>query len=88
MSESKWQGMASFEVEMHAFQSGAIRVVRVPLDELDGIPEHDLERIFHWGQNDFQPTVDRCSVSMGDVVRYNGDRWVCEMVGWKWVVKQ
>jgi hypothetical protein len=73
----------TFEVEMLAFQGGLIRRVRVPEDELDGVPAHDLERIFYWGQNDFQPVAERCSVSMGDVVRYNGDRWLCAMVGFQ-----
>lgn len=72
-----------FEVEMRAFQEGVIRRVRVPSQELDGNPDHDLERIFYYGQNDFQPVADRCSVSMGDVVRYNGQRWYCSMVGWQ-----
>lgn len=73
----------TFEVEMLAFQNGVIRKVRVPAHELDGTPAHDLERIFYYGQNDFQPVADRCSVSMGDVVRYKGQRWSCEMVGFK-----
>jgi hypothetical protein len=80
--------MAEFEVEMHAFQNGIIRIVRVPLDELDGIPAHDLERIFYWGQNDFQNVAGRCSVSVGDVVRINGDRWRVDLTGWtkvRWV---
>ena len=72
-----------FEVEMVAFQKGVIRAVRVPKDELDGNPTHDLERIFYWGQNDFQPVAGRCSVSMGDIVRYNGQRWLCAMVGFE-----
>lgn len=63
------------------FQKGAIRVVDVPDDELNGIVEHDLEKIFLYGQNDFQPVPKRCSVSAGDVVRYHGQRYMINTVG-------
>jgi hypothetical protein len=73
----------TFEVEMLAFSRGdpEIRIVKVPSSELNGIPEHDLERVFYWGQNDFQQVSRRCSVSMGDVVRMDGERWRVEMCG-------
>ena len=77
-----------FEVEMRAFQEGVIRKVLVPTKELNGDPHHDLERVFYYGQNDFQPVADRCSVSMGDVVRYKGQRWYCSMVGWQQLPNQ
>ena len=69
-----------FEVEMRAFQAGVIRPVRVPSRELTGEMVHDLERVFYWGQNDFQPVAGRCSVSCGDVIRFDGNRfWVAPM---------
>jgi len=80
LADKPWE---PFEVELNAFQDGVIRIVRVPQDQLDGDPMHDLEQIFYWGQNDFQPVKDRCSVSMGDVVRYRDERWLCAMVGFQ-----
>lgn len=73
----------TFEVEMRAFQAGVIREVRVPASELTGEPMHDLERVFYWGQNDFEPVPRRCSVSCGDVVRYDGKRWEVMPCGFK-----
>jgi hypothetical protein len=55
-----------FEVEMNAFMDGKIREVNVPDQELapnDHI--QNLEKVFYYGQNDFQPVADRCSVSVG-----------------------
>jgi hypothetical protein len=75
--------LTKFEVEMHAFQKGIIRYVYVPSKDLNGDAERDLEHVFYWGQNDFQPMRRRCSVSMGDIARYNGQRWLCAMVGWE-----
>lgn len=70
-----------FEVELTMFQQGAIRVVDVPDHELTGVVERDLEKIFYYGQNDFQPIPKRCSVSAGDVVRYHGQRYMIDTVG-------
>ena len=41
-----------------------------------------LDKVFYYGQNDFQPKQQR-SVSVGDVVRLYGQRWTVAMVGWK-----
>jgi hypothetical protein len=65
------------------FQGGAIRVVEVPDSELTGRIEDDLEKIFRYGQNDFQPLPDRVSVSAGDVVRYHGTRYLVDTIGFK-----
>jgi hypothetical protein len=59
-----------FEVELWAFGGmGQIREVDVPADELTGDVRGDLELVFKYGQNDFQPQSDCRSVSVGDVVR-------------------
>lgn len=63
------------------FQKGVIRVVDVPDNELTGRIEDDLEKIFYYGQNDFQNNPERCSVSAGDVVRYHGTRYMIEPMG-------
>lgn len=72
------------EVEMNAFLNGEIRVVEVPDEEWAGLSDDPskLERIFFWGQNDFQPKPFP-SVSVGDVVRLGADRWIVEGVGWR-----
>lgn len=63
-----------FKVHMVAFHNPCdddvqVRVVKVPEEELNDsqAPEVKLERVFHWGQNDFQPQA--CpSVSVGDII--------------------
>jgi len=77
----------SFIVELRSFQNGALRGVRVPASELTGATMHDLDRVFFWGQNDFQPVVGKCSVSVGDVIAYNGDDYMVEPVGFKKIEK-
>jgi len=54
-------------VEMNAFNDGKIRTVNVPDEEMTGIIEQDLELVFKYGQNDFQPKPIS-SVSVDDVV--------------------
>jgi hypothetical protein len=72
-----------FEVELQMFQKGVIRMVDVPDQELTGNIEDDLDKIFYYGQNDFQPSSTRCSVSAGDIVRYHGIRYLIEPMGFK-----
>lgn len=82
----------SYEVELHAFgeQGQTIRTVDIPLTEVGGIDcRRDLLEvtrdilglIFHYGQNDFQPKPVR-SVSVGDIVRLAGERFVVKGIGW------
>lgn len=72
--------------ELRAFaENGEIKIR--PID----IPDHAaqgkntqelLDLAFYYGQNDFQPR-EFYSVSAGDViVLENGERWLCEMIGW------
>jgi hypothetical protein len=73
-----------FEVELHMFCKGRIRVVDVPDIELKGEINHDLGRIFYYGQNDFQFDPDNNpSVSAGDIVRYHGTRYMLNPIGHK-----
>lgn len=71
------------EVEMRAFFNGKIRVVDVPDDEWASLPDSsaNLEKVFCYGQNDFQPKPAP-SVSVGDVVRLDGKLFRCESIGW------
>jgi hypothetical protein len=72
-----------FEVELHMFQKGAIRIVDVPDEELTGNVAEDLQKVFYYGQNDFQNDPEHCSVSAGDVVRYHGTRYMIEPIGFE-----
>ena len=58
-------------VLMLAHMDGEIRQVNVPDDEWNDSPS-PLDLVFYYGQNDVQPVPDRCSVSMGDVILFNG----------------
>lgn len=73
-------------VKMLAFMDGEIRNVVLPDTFVGAItPENTttiLDRVFYYGQNDFQPVPKRCSVSVGDVAEINGEFWLCAFVGW------
>lgn len=71
-----------FNVQMLAFMDNEIRPVNVPDNEITGIVENDLERIFYYGQNDFQPLPHCCSVSVGDVVELGGKFYIVRGIGW------
>lgn len=71
-------------VHMLAFQEGVVRLVELP----EGVePDLEiralLEMVFHYGQNDFQPRVGCCSVSMGDVAEIDGHYYLCCPLGWR-----
>lgn len=72
-------------VMLLAFGEGQLRPVNVP-DEVIAGREKDtafvLEKVFYFGQNDFQPLPDRYSVSVGDVALLNGQFWVVRPMGW------
>lgn len=72
----------TIEVEMLAFGNGEIRQVDIPDEKVSDDVDAMLELAFHYGQNDFQPK-NHPSVSVGDVVRYNGERYKVEMIGFK-----
>lgn len=72
------------KVEMQAFAPGKVREVFVP-DEEWGRADNTtrrLERVFRYGQNDFQPQP-LPSVSVGDVVVIDDRRFVCAPMGWR-----
>ena len=70
-----------FEVELRAYKNGEIREVEVPDQEIKNAdPDKVLERIFFWGQNDFQPRK-LPSVSVGDVVRLDGKKYLVAALG-------
>lgn len=71
------------EVEMLAFGGGAIRKVRIPHDEFVPLaPLAQMDLVFRYGQNDFQPQP-MPSVSVGDVIRYQGRRYRVAPIGFE-----
>jgi hypothetical protein len=72
----------TYEVEMHAFAEGKTRRVNVPDDE-----DQTLGNIFKYGQNDFAGAIDLMqqmpSVSVGDIIRLRGWRYVVMPNGFK-----
>lgn len=79
----------AFEVELNMFAQGKIRKVRVPKYEIhdfwskrDFDTNEILDAVFKYGQNDFQPQK-LPSVSMGDVIRFKGDRYLILSVGFR-----
>ena len=74
-----------FNVLMLAFNedTNKVRTVDVPDTKLTGKAKHDLGYIFHFGQNDFQNDPSHYSVSMGDVIEYNGEYFLVKMVGYQ-----
>ncbi len=74
----------TIEVELNTFGGGrTIRKVEVPDDEWRAAgTEARLELAFQYGQNDFQPQP-LPSVSVGDVVRLEGERWAVAPCGWE-----
>ena len=86
------QEVALIEVEMYAFEDGNIRHVIIPISEGIGqasespywnnLDTHQkLDQIFYYGQNDFQPVPNHCSVSVGDIIRLEGKRYRVEATG-------
>lgn len=73
----------AFEVELNMFCQGAIRIVRVPKHEIGNVSYiEDLNAIWYWGQNDHQPQK-MPSISMGDVIRFRGERYLIMAAGFK-----
>jgi hypothetical protein len=70
--------MVFIEVELWAFRdAGKIRKVWIPNDQ-----KLSLANAYHFGQNDFQPQAMR-SVSCGDIIRFNGKRYMVWSIGFR-----
>ena len=75
------------KAHMLAFANGKVREIEVPDAEMVGTAEEKLEKIFYYGQNDFQPRA--CpSLSAGDVVSLDGAYWLVKPVGWQRLSEQ
>jgi hypothetical protein len=86
------EDVVTIEVEMQAFGGGRIRTVVIPIAEgmgqttdspfwRDLTTDQKLDHMFYYGQNDFQPVANHCSVSVGAVIRLEGKRYRVEAVG-------
>ena len=77
--------MKTVQVEMLAFgEKGLFREVEIPTSyPHQGNTEEILEATFRFGQNDFQPIADRASVSVGDVIWLDVEKWLVKMAGFK-----
>ncbi len=77
--------MKIVQVEMLGFgKKGEFRPVKIPEDQ----PNQDttaglLDAVFYWGQNDFQTCGSCYSVSVGDVVWLDGEKWLVKGFGFK-----
>ncbi len=71
------------KVEVELLVSGAmedeIRNVIVPYDPEKGVADL-LQGVFLYGQNDIQPQKRPC-VSVGEVIRWAGDKWLVLVYG-------
>lgn len=77
--------MKHIPVLMLAFsdETDDFRLVDVPDEEVDGATLAEiLERVFYWGQNDFQPK-QKCSVSCGDVIQWDGENYLVCSIGFR-----
>lgn len=77
--------MKTVQVEMLAFEDkGFFREVKIPTSyPHQSNTEEVLEATFRFGQNDFQPIADRASVSVGDVIWLDGEKWLVKGAGFK-----
>lgn len=77
--------MVAFKEEGHDF---GVRNVEVPDREAVRLPQEKLlETVMHYGQNDFQ-NQKIPSVSVGDVIRLDGRRFLVTALGFKEIKPQ
>jgi|TARA_B110000902_G_C14055214_1_gene493302 hypothetical protein len=66
------QSYTIFQVKMSRFGDGKMRTVVIPTEELKGTAKSDLDKIYHYGQNDFAIVEQKLpSVSVGDIIQYD-----------------
>lgn len=73
----------SVMVRLEAFEGNnpKVRIVDIPWSEWAGYGlVHKLEKVFYYGQNDFQPKPIR-SVSVGDVILLDGEEYRVDPFG-------
>lgn len=69
-------------VELQAFRPGDSRQVIIPEGrwEQAQTTEEKLDLVYYYGQNEIQEAPNP-SVSAGDVILLDGDRWLVDLVG-------
>jgi len=70
-------------VEQFKFNKGEIREVEIPNGEIDGNLNHDLDLVFHYGQNDILRVPGKPSVSVGDVIDWYGRKYAVIGIGFE-----
>jgi hypothetical protein len=84
--------IVTIDVEMQGLGGEKIRTVVIPVAEgvsqttespfwRDLTTDQKLDYIFYHGQNDFQPVANQRSVSVGDMIRLEGNRYRVDAVG-------
>lgn len=62
-------------------EESPLRPVNVPDEQLTGTM-NDLDKVYLYGQNDFQP-LQFCSVSAGDVIHWNEKPYLVAAMGFQ-----
>lgn len=70
------------QVQQFKFNDGQYRNVEVPTSEITDNVMETLEKVYHYGQNLFQPQ-DKPSVSVGDVINYDRKYYMVAGFGFK-----
>lgn len=70
------------QVQQFKFNDGQYRNVEVPASEISEDVMETLEKVYQYGQNDFQP-LNCPSVSVGDVINYDRKYFVVANFGFK-----
>lgn len=74
----------SFGMEQHKFPEDYELVAEVDTDSLEVAFERTNTIMCAWWENEgVKALKETRSTSVGDVVEINGQRWLCDMVGWR-----
>ena len=57
------------------------RIVTIPKEFVSDNEPALLDHTFYYGQNDFQPSDTKRSVSVGDIINLNGKKFQIDMLG-------
>jgi len=73
-----------FKVVQFRFNNGKTRIVDVPKKEITpNNVQNTLNEIYKFGQNIFQKLNDSPSVSVGDIIFYENDKYVVKNYGFE-----
>ena len=84
MTKTTKTNEVTITVHMVANDHGkSIRLVQLPASYTSTDLEYLLDAVFMYGQNDHQPILQTCSVSMGDVIEVDGKFYIVQSVGFQ-----